>query len=332
MRFLWKNHFDNAVTSLQANKGRAAMAIIGVTIGVAGITTVVSLTRGSTIFLDNQAVRAKDGVAVVRSGLKPTTDLSLSDNQQLITNTLTKKDADDLTHIPHAGSAPMALMRSKLTAGKTTIESDKTMLVGSTPALQTVAELPLRKDSQFIDEGGGIVLGNQLSIDLFGTEESLGNIVHVRGKPLTVVGVIRPIDQASHYLGVNFDNTAIVPLSVLTSLNYNNTQIQQIVIKTDTPEQIKEAVVSANKILNDNHRGDNDYHIITGEEIVAPNKQLVRMLSTVITAISGVALLIGGIGIMSIMLVNVAERRHEIAIRRAVGATRGDIVNQFLID
>lgn len=332
MRFLLKNHFDNAITSLQTNRSRTALAIVGITIGVAGITAVVSLTSGSNKLLARQAANAREGVAIVRSGLKANSKLNLNEPQPLSANTLTKKDAEDIARIPQTTSAPLAVLHTRLTAGKTTISADHTALVGSTGPLRSIASLELRRESQFIDETDGIVLGNQLSIDLFGTEESLGSVVHVRGHPLTVVGVIKPLKQSANYLGVDFDNAAIVPLHVLASFTENTAQIQQIVINANDRQTLKTATDAAGKILADNHKGDTDYHLVTGDEIIAPNRQLVHTLSTVITIVSGIALLIGGIGIMSIMLVNVAERRREIAIRRAVGATRGNIINQFLIE
>ena len=187
-------------------------------------------------------------------------------------------------------------------------------------------------EGQFIDEADGIIVGQQLSVDLFGTDKSIGNVINIHGQPVTVAGVLKNVSHPAKHLNIDFNNTAIMPLSVIKRFTQNTAQIQQIAVAADSREQLQSGLSEAEKILHKNHDGNNDYRILTGNEINESKSNLVNLLSFVMAVIGSVSLIVGGVGIMNIMLVNVAERRREVGIRRAVGATGQHIINQFVIE
>ncbi len=226
---------------------------------------------------------------------------------------------------------PLAVAKIGLSTSDKQLGADKVTLVGSTGSLKQIASLSML-DGQFIDEANGIVMGSQLSVDLFGTENSLGSVLYVRGEPMTVVGVLAPTDTPINYLGINLDNSAIISLPKISQFTSGVTQVQQIILTTDNKNQLDEAVSASEKILSQNHRGDHDFHILTGNQITEPTNELVQGVFIAILIIAGISILAGGIGIMNIMLVNVAERQREVGIRKAVGATRQAIINQFLVE
>ena len=176
------------------------------------------------------------------------------------------------------------------------------------------------------------MIGKQLSIDLFGTEKSLGSVLKLRGETLTVVGVLDEPETAPSYLGVDFNRSIILPLAVSKKFTQNTAQIQQILITADNGTALQAKIDAAKKVLAQQHQGDTDYHTLVGQAITAPNSHLVNALSTAMAVIAGISLLVGGIGITNIMLVSVAERQREVGIRKAVGATNRTIVAQFLIE
>lgn len=333
MSILLKNHFENATQALKANRGRTFLTIIGITVGIASITMVLSLASSVTkLFGGQQNINTNEPVAIIRSGGQKTGTNIFTEADGLTTvNTLTEQDVSDLGKIPNLKTAPIAFLHSELKARDGKVDTQKAAIVGSTGPLKSIANLEV-SEGQFIDEADGIVVGQQLSVDLFGTDKSIGNVINIHGQPVTVAGVLKNVSHPAKHLNVDFNNAAIMPLSVIKRFTQNTAQIQQIAVAADSREQLQSGLSEAEKILHKNHDGNNDYRILTGNEINESKSNLVNLLSFVMAVIGGVSLIVGGVGIMNIMLVNVAERRREVGIRRAVGATGQHIINQFVIE
>lgn len=331
MRFLFKNHIENAMQSLRASRGRTTLTVTGITIGIMGITMIMSLSVSVNKLINQQFSTTKDSVALIRSGLGGNIERSLSQAQNITPlPTLTEYDVQDVAHITQ-NSAPMSVIHNTITTTNSRVDANKTAIIGTTEKIKDLAELELR-DGQFVGQANGVVIGHQLSIDLFGTEYSLGNVLRIQDKPFTVMGVLKPVKQPLTYLGVNFNNSAIVSLDVSKKLTQNIAQIQQIAIKTDGDSSLEKAISDITAKLNQNHHDANDYHIITGKDITATSDAMLLSLSAIMIAVSIISLFVGGISIMNIMLVNVAERQREVGIRKAIGATNRHIIHQFLIE
>ena len=335
MRLLLKNHFDNAWEALTTNKLRTALTILGAVISTASITAVLSLASGATNFFNNQLSEVKESVAIVRPNSGLISNDALTNARSLpATTTLTEKDANDIGRISNATVAPIAVLHTTMTAKEGKVAGNQATLIGSTLDLITVANLGML-DGQFIMDNqttNGIVMGKQLAIDIFGSEHAIGNIVKIRGQTFTVMGVLKPTNQPINYLGVDFDRSAIITLTAMKQFTQKVAQIQQIIIATEDPKSFEPILKQTKEILTKNHLGEEDYVVLTGSQITTPNSELFTSLTIVVAVIAGISLLIGGIGIMNIMLVNVAERNREVGIRKAIGATNGNIINQFLIE
>ena len=332
MKILIRNHFESATQALKANRGRTFLTVMGVTIGIASITMVLSLTGGINQLFGGTTKYSSEPVAIVKSGNKKavTNLLTESDNATTV-NTLTEKDSKDISKIANTKAAPIAFLHTELRARDGKIDTQNATLIGSTESLKDVANLQIAH-GEFINEVGGVVVGQQLSIDLFGTEKSIGNVIFIRNQPLTVVGVLKNIENPVSYLDIDFNNAAIAPLSVVKKFTQGTPQIQQIVMTTNSHQHLGSAIVSADNILKKNHDSDKNYRIVSGDEINEKKSNLAKFISIILTVIGIISLLIGGVGIMNVMLVNVAERQREVGVRRAVGATGWDIINQFLIE
>lgn len=332
MKILIRNHFESATQALKANRGRTFLTVMGVTIGIASITMVLSLASGINQLFGGAAKHSSEPVAIVKSGNKKavTNLLTESDNATTV-NTLTEKDSKDISKIANTKAAPIAFLHTELRARDGKIDAQNATLIGSTESLKDVANLQIAH-GEFINEVGGVVVGQQLSIDLFGTEKSIGNVIFIRNQPLTVVGVLKNIENPVSYLDIDFNNAAIAPLSVVKKFTQGTPQIQQIVMTTNSHQDLGSAIASADNILKKNHDSDKNYRIVSGGEINEKKSNLAKFISIILTVIGIISLLIGGVGIMNVMLVNVAERQREVDVRRAVGATGWDIINQFSIE
>lgn len=337
MRFLFLNHLQNAHQSLRSNRMRSGLTMLGITIGVASITTIFALSGGATKIVTDQIDALGGNIAVIRPGADGGASLQditqLSTPQRFVANTLTTFDLTTIEHIPNVTSiAPMMTLSGAVkTASHAPVN---TAIVASTPALEDIAGLNVRS-GQFLDpdlKGYTAVIGPQLSVDVFGTEDSIGKTVTIKGQAFTVIGVLKRQNNPINYNGVDFDNAVIIDQYAGQELNQGALQIQQVNVRSDTVGNLAQVIVDINKALLKNHAGEADFTVLSGDQIAHPTNQLFNAIAGTTTAIAAISLLVGGIGIMNIMLVSVAERTREIGIRKALGASNHDVVSQFLIE
>lgn len=336
MRFLLLDHLRNARQSLRANRLRAILTVTGVAIGIASITIILSLSAGVINIISGQVEALGGNIAVVRPGApqKRLNDLSNPALQQAFsTSTITERDIEEVRSLPGiAAAAPLMLINGTVGAkeGATKVST----LVASTPDLPETVSLPVREGQFFEDttDTNTAVIGTQLSIDIFGTEYSLGKTLKIRGQTFRVIGVLKRLNNPINFTTVDFDRTAIIPLESGKGFHEGTAQIQQLNIRAESPEALPGVVEAVNKTISDNHHGEKDVVIMSGKQVATPTNQFFLGITTVMTVIAGISLLVGGIGIMNIMLVGVAERTREIGLRKAVGASNMNIVGQFLVE
>ena len=335
MKILLNNHFENAFEALHANRLRTFLTILGAVIGTASITTVLSIASGATGFFEKQIADTHDSIALIRPNTELDTSMLMANARTLPpASTLTEEDVRDIERIPNVMTAPMSVLHTGLIAKDGAVDRQHATLVGSTVGLLSVAKLELL-DGQFFEDNvstSGVVMGKQLAIDIFGTEHALGNVVKIRGETFTVMGVLKESDQPINYMGVDFDHAAIITTTAMKRFTQKVLQIQQIVLRAEDPALLETATESAKEILTKNHAGEQDFAVLTGTQLVASDNELFTGLTQIVAVIASISLLVGGIGIMNIMLVNVAERNREVGIRKAIGAANGQIINQFLIE
>ena len=337
MRLLIGTHIANAYQSLTANRMRTVLTMLGVTIGVASVTAILALMDGAVNLVGSQINQLDGNIAVIRSGAHKAKDnFSLSQTQtQYSTTTLTEDDLLAIQDTEHlAAVAPLMNLRTSLRAYGETLDGTNHSVVATTPDLIKIGHIEIR-DGQFIDsvsDANTAVVGPQLAIDLFGTEQAIGKTLRIRDQAFIVIGVLKRTNNPVNYNDVDFDRSVLVSLESGKAFTQNVAQIQQINLKADTKEHLPAVVASVKKTIKENHQGENDFSVLSGQEIAEPTSALFRGLSLTSAIVAGISLIVGGVGIMNIMLVNVAERTREIGIRKAVGASNNDIVWQFLIE
>lgn len=336
MRLLLIDHLRNARQSLHANRLRTILTVTGVAIGIASITVILSLSAGVVNIINGQVKSLGGNIAVIRpvTPEKRLSDLSNPAIQQAFsTSTITEKDADDVRSLPGvAAAAPLMLVNG--TVGSKDGKAKVSTIVASTLDLPETVDLPVRS-GQFFDDMTSedtAVIGTQLSIDTFGTEFSLGKTLKIRGKTFRVIGVLERLNDPINFTTVDFDRAAIITLASGKALHADTAQIQQINIRATSTESLPGVVEAAQKTIRDNHLGEQDVTILHGQGIAAPTSKFFVGITSVMTVIAAISLIVGGVGIMNIMLVGVAERTREIGLRKAVGASNMNIVGQFLVE
>ena len=333
---LLTDHYRVARQSLDRSKTRAFLTMLGVAIGVASITAILALAGGVDKVIGKQVADLGGTIAVVRpSAGKPTlADLSNpSPSNAYSTSPLQERDVERIESLPGVESvAPiMTLSGSVRTTTATPADS---IVVATTPNLETISGLRIAQ-GQFIDtvtKQNTAVLGTQLSIDMFGTEQSIGQNFLIRGQQFTVIGVMKRENKPINYNNVDFDHAAIISLESGKLFNGGVAQIQQINVQATGGTHMNRLGSDIEQTLLENHDGQDDVDVFTGREIARPTSELFRFVSVVMAVIASISLVVGGIGIMNIMLVGVSERTREIGLRKAVGASNATIVSQFLIE
>lgn len=335
-KILLRDHLDTARHSLKRTRMRTFLTTIGIAIGVACVTVILSLATGITSVITKQVDAMGDTVAVIRPGSNQSDNVDSLINptitQRFSTSTLSSEDVAAIKLAsPDLNVAPLMTLMGTMSTPKNTIASGSVM--ATTPDFVKTTKLPV-ESGQFIDNdmaGKTAVLGQQLAIDLFGTNNPVGQKFTFRGQSLTVVGVLQRLNNPINYNSVDFDHTAIIRLDLGDDLSKNHAQIQQINLSAATSDKLQAALPAIEKKLSELH-GETDYEVVAGQDIAKPTSQFFQAVGATMVAIAAVSLIVGGIGIMNIMLVGVAERTREIGIRKSVGASNLMIVLQFLTE
>jgi ABC-type antimicrobial peptide transport system permease subunit len=148
----------------------------------------------------------------------------------------------------------------------------------------------------------------------------------------TVIGILDRLNKPINYNNVDFDQAAIINLKSGKDFNQGIASIQQINVRATSTDKLPEVLRQVDEVLTKNHSGEKDFVVLSGETLARPSNNLFAAVAATLTTVAAVSLVVGGIGIMNIMLVSVTERTREIGIRKALGASNGHIVWQFLIE
>ena len=337
MALLFKTHFKLARTSIKENRTRSFLTCLGIAIGVASIILILSLMGSISNLVKNEVSEIGSDLIVVRPN---STKSSINNIIEELTSSntfqqssLSLSDIDTISGLGNvAAVAPISTSVNTLESEKNTFTS--VPVLGTTPDFVKIEPLALRYGTFFTDNNkeNGVVLGHTLSLALFNTINStVGKTVSILGEKFMVVGVLDEIEKSINFDNVDFDNALIMDVHTLDKL-LGSTQIQQINIKAANTDSLAVISGSIRDKLKDSKSGDENFSVAYGDEISHPASSLFTIVSGMLALVATISLIVGGIGVMNIMLVSVAERTHEIGIRKAVGASSRNILMQFLFE
>ncbi|RWZ78036.1 MAG: FtsX-like permease family protein [Candidatus Chaera renei] len=331
-------HVRIALTSLRATRVRTALTTLGIVIGVTSICLVLALGEGVKQALNRQIASQGNDIITIRPGKVDRSAegkvTSLNFWNTAAASTLTEYDLGTLQTVPGVKfAAPVMLLTGSIKEGARTAAGTSAIIATSPDFIKT-QNLQI-KYGQFLDlklDRQTAVLGNGLAVRLFGTDDALGRQVMLRNKPFTVIGVLKPSEAPIGFGGIDYNDSAIVTMDAGKAFNQGVPQLQQINIRlggNDNPDTVAAAMQA---LLLKNHGGEEDFAVLKAADTVQITNNAFGLVTLAMSAVASVSLLVGGIGIMNIMLVSVTERTREIGIRKAVGATNGQIMAQFLIE
>ena len=334
--------------NLLARKGRSFLTMLGIVIGIAGVIIIISLGAGAQAMIIGQITKLGSDLLNVHPG-KSNEKGPPAQVFGIVITTLINRDAES---IRNSGMVPHAKAVSGIVMGTVSVtwhnKNIDTNFMGAEYTLPEIINISL-KSGQFFNrqegEGGTnvVVLGATVAEELFSDSgiNPVGQVVKVRsasqteagGIPLRVVGLL---EKQGSSLFMNMDDQIYMPLPIaqkqLLGINY----LRSINIKVDSPENIDRTIEDVTNLLKQQHRikseEDMDFTVRSMTDAINILSTVTNALRLFLTAMAAISLIVGGIGILNIMLATVAERTREIGLRKAVGATNGFIMRQFLLE
>jgi putative ABC transport system permease protein len=328
----FKELLQTAFQSLRRNKLRTSLTMLGIIIGITSVILIVSLGRGAVAFITNEL--SSFGTDYFQ--INPGGDFS----SFAASNTLTLDDVEaiendtSLTNINKV--VPIAMVSAVLSANG---EEDNLTVTGTGSEIIEILR-PEITYGEFLTEENDltaervVVLGSDAAETFFGEETNpVGERVRINNTPYRVVGVAK---SESALAGSTLNKSVYVPINVVFNEIQGEEKIQEIDVSVFDENQINQTMEDVEVLLRDRHNiaegEENDFTITSAQDILTTVQTITGLLTTMIAAISGISLVVGGVGVMNIMLVSVTERTKEIGLLKAIGAKEKDILTQFLIE
>lgn len=336
MALLLRTHYRLARESIRKNRTRSFLTCLGIAVGVASIILIMSLMGSINNVISAQVKSMGADLIVIRPAQHVDAVESVIDgltaSNRYMTSNLTLTDAEVIAGLDSvAGVAPIAAGVATLSAEERTIPTAN--VIGTSTELARVQNLKLSNGIFLSDKvENSAVIGKALSLELFGTgTEAVGKTFAMGEEKFIVVGLLEEMEDPINFNNVDFDNSVFVRADYLKRIGLNY-QVQQIDVRAENTSALPKLSEEIGDLLNSAKNGDKNYEILYGDLISHPAGSMFMVVSSMLTVVAGVSLIVGGIGVMNILLVSVAERTREIGIRKAVGASSMNILMQFLFE
>jgi putative ABC transport system permease protein len=332
--------FLSAADSLASHKLRSALTMLGMIFGVGAVIAMLSIGEGA----ERQALGMIERLGL-RNVLVRARELSDQEAQEIRQKSLGVSSRDAAAIGEAVPGVELVAPRIQIEPYKVISAAGKTAstVYGVSAAHAELAHLQLA-EGRFLDRldershAQVAVIGPGVRRDLFGYGPALGQVLKVNDVWLEVVGVLAPVGEGTSFQGVQIGTLAreiYIPVTT-AERKFDHpplaSPLDEIVVRLKEGTDTRDAARLIDELLSRLHGGANDYQLVVPEALLAQSRRTQRLFNVVMGCIAGISLLVGGIGIMNIMLATVLERTREIGVRRAVGARRGDIRFQFVVE
>lgn len=332
-----------ALAQIRTQKLKSFFAVIGVIIGVMFLITVVSVVEGMNRYIEEDFAKTVFGLNTLT--LRRTPEVQINDNPDIWRAyrrrpRITFEDGDA---VRRALTVPALTAVESTSQGRLVseagVEVENVMLTAASADLFRIRDYQIEKGRAFTapeDRLGVpvVVLGYEAADKLFGVLDPIGRTVRIRNQPFRVIGVM---EKQGTLFGMSLDNRAIAPAhSPMSHIVNPHGIVDGVLVRTDNQEDMAQALLDIEATMRVRHRlrptEPNNFAIDTAEDSLSFWENISRVLFIAFPGLVAIALVVGGIVIMNIMLVSVAERTREIGVRKAIGARRRDIHLQVLVE
>ena len=322
------------MSAISTNILRSVLTTLGIVIGVGAVITMVSLGEGAQLRVEEQINRMGTSVLTIRPGQEFSRGVSQGDTRMSI------EDAEALRDETRGFLKISPELQSRMQVTYLRWNSNN-QIMGVWPDYFDMYDHGLISGRYFTE---GEVRGRRrVAVLGYSIRESLGEIpaevligetIQIRGIPFEVIGVL---EEKGDAMWLRPDDQIFIPQSTAQyRVMGGRDRLGTIYAATETPEEMNQAIVEIDRVMRREHRilpgEDADFSIRNSQDLLETFNSTAQTFTLLLAGIAGISLLVGGIGIMNIMLVSVTERTREIGVRKALGATRGAIMTQFVVE
>ncbi|PIR48271.1 multidrug ABC transporter substrate-binding protein [Candidatus Peregrinibacteria bacterium CG10_big_fil_rev_8_21_14_0_10_55_24] len=327
----------SALDAIRSNKLRSGLTMLGVIIGVASVILMVAVGRGAQKQITERIESLGTNLLIVQSGSPSQSDVrSLFRRSGSSTSTLTSDDVvaikENVTGL--RGVSPELKGNMQVIVGN---QNMQTTVAGVAPDYPQVNNFVVEYGSFITQEHIDrmekvVVLGQEIVTTLFPNQNPIGQDIRLQSHIFQVIGIMASKGQQ----GVtNYDDMAFIPLTTMQERVQGTKTLSTINVSVEDQAAMEQTSALLTAVLLNTHRKsaeDQDFNILNQAETVETLNEVTQTFTYLLGGIAAISLLVGGIGVMNIMLVSVTERTREIGIRKAIGAKKRDILQQFLVE
>ncbi len=339
MRSILFHNIALGVASLRQGKVRSMLTMLGVVIGVYAIILLIGIGQGVKQDVTDEITELGANVLFILPGKVQTENGGYNPAASLGASTLTEEDVAVVRQLPGIERASiLSLLAGVPSAGEHSAPASMNLAVQpeyfsivSTARIVAGRAITEEDDAAqakvvVLDAGPRAALFPGLS-----PEQTLGKTVHFGADAYTVVGALETPQANSLFGGSGFSSALFIPYATAKAA-IRNTQIFRVVVQAAEDADVVAVASALRAALLTQHRGSDDVTVFTQDDLLGVIGNVLSIITAAVVGIGSISLLVGGIGIMNIMLVAVTERTREIGLRKAIGASNGDILFQFLTE
>ncbi len=320
-----------AFYALYSNRMRSGLSILGIIIGVSAVMVLTTLGQGAKDYINNEFSGLGTNLIIIQPGkMEQNTSFPMAGIYG--TKPLTIDDSDAVKRLCRTcmGVSPVIIGTSKVKYSNVVKNFD---IFGVGADFPNIINVEIQTGHFFSEEDYKnrrklCLIGYAVKEKIFGSINPLGKMIKIGNSGFRIIGVMV---KKGNVLGYDMDNMVYISTTAAQRL-FNTDRLFGIRTKARYRAQVEKAVEEVKKILLKRKRGEEDFSIMTQFSMMSTLDSIMNVLTSILVGIACISLVVGGIGIMNIMLVSVKERTREIGIRKAVGATKTDIIIQFLIE
>ena len=339
---MFTENMKMALASVRAARFRSFLTMLGIIIGVVSVITTISLGEGIKKQIVGQTRAVGADLITVRPGNLVKRDAEGKINgvnllSFLSSSQITEKDLETVAKNPQVEVAvPLSIINGLPAVGPDQFKEGFVMATSDDMPSVVGQELEYGNFFDDIDSNKRTaVIGFGVAEKLFKENVPLGKTFQIRGEDFIVGGVYEKFPTNPLSPEADFNNGVFITVAAAKTISGNNElKIYEVLVrpKDKSLEQVNQTIANITSGLKQSHAGQEDFTVLRQEEMVTAADSVLQLITKTVTIMAGVALFVGGIGIMNVMLVSVTERTREIGIRKAVGATNSQIQAQFLVE